>query len=142
MEGNDDFDFDQIININSQKQKEAHFGEGNSSSHQIEKKIFENREEYVKLNETSNLEDIKDQIFNICQSKIILFLKSALQLGEYKCTDDFNLEDTMNSVEVNHFKMDPHCNYREANTYLKLIKGGKIKKIEDLNIKEVFLNFY
>jgi len=63
-------------------------------------------------------------------------------LGEYKCTDDFNLEETMNSVEINHFKMDPHAGYKDANTYLKLIKLEKIKKMEDLNLKEVNYNFF
>jgi len=58
-------------------------------------------------------------------------------LGEFKCTEDFNLEETMNSVEINHFKMDPHANYKDAKTYLKLKKLGKIKKMEDLNLKEV-----
>ncbi len=62
-----------------------------------------------------------------------------MKLGEYQCTKDFDLEETMNSVEVNHFKMDPHANYREANTYLKLMRSGKIKKMEDLNLKEVFI---
>ena len=65
------------------------------------------------------------------------FLNLALKLGEYKSTEDFTLEDTMNSVEVNHIKMDPHCKYREANTFLKLFSSGKVKKMEDLNLNEV-----
>ena len=43
----------------------------------------------------------------------------------------------MNSVELNHFKMDPHYQYKEANTYKKLIKLEKIKDQKDLNLKEV-----
>jgi len=69
MEGNDDFDFDQAININSQKQKEGNIGEVNSSSHQIEKRIYEAREDYINLNENANVKDIKDEIFNFCESK-------------------------------------------------------------------------
>ncbi len=143
MEGNDNFEFNEAININSQKPKEANIGEVNSSSQQTEKIIYDSREDYIKLNELGKVKDIKDEIFSFCESKNLCFLKAFffkdLKLGEYKCTSDFNLEDTMNSVEVNHFKMDPHANYREANTYLKQLRLGKVKKMEDLNLKEVFL---
>ncbi len=66
----------------------------------------------------------------------------GFSLGEYKCTDDFNLEETMNSVELNHFKMDPHFQYREANTYKKLIRLNKIDAIKDLDLKKVYLYIY
>lgn len=141
MEANEEMEFGQDININADKaHKEANIGESSSSSHLIEKKIYELREEYIKLNESSNVKDIKDEIFNTSACKIFfifyLFL-IALSLGEYKCTNDFILEETMNSVEINHFKMDPHSRYRDANTYLKLLSLGKIKKMDELNLKEV-----
>jgi len=68
MEGNDEFEFNQEININSQKNKEVNIGEINSSSHLIEKKIYEARQEYINLNEKSEVKDIKDEIFNFYQS--------------------------------------------------------------------------
>jgi hypothetical protein len=67
----------------------------------------------------------------------LLYIKLlGLKLGEMKQTVDFNLEETMNCVELNHPKMDYHYNYKSANTYKKLHKQGLVKKITDLSFEE------
>ncbi len=71
MEGNNDFEFDQAININSQKQKETNIREVNSSSQQTEKKVYDAREDYIHLNEVGKVKDIKNDIFSICESNFI-----------------------------------------------------------------------
>lgn len=100
----------------------------NASSN--EKKILENKDNYIKINESEEVEDITNMILDFSKN---------LKLGEMIHSSDFNLEETMNSVELNHKKMDFHANYREAQTFKKLIREGKIKKMEELTNEEVLL---
>jgi len=95
-----------------------------------EKYIYENKNKYIALNENSS-----EMVTDI--TKELLDLTDAFQIGEMVTTKDFTLEETMNSVELNHQKMDSHYNYYEAQTYKKLLREEKIKKIYDLNNEEV-----
>ena len=94
-----------------------------------EKIIIDNKSKYITLEEdTSAVTDITDEIFK---------LSEKFSLGEMIHTSDFTLAETMASVQLNHFKMDPHFNNREANTFKKLLRDAKIKNIEDLTYREV-----
>ena len=94
-----------------------------------EKYIYENKEKFIKLNEeSSEFMDITDELLNLTEN---------FSIGEMIHTTDFTLEETMNSVELNHFKMDSHYNNFEANTFKKLIREEKVKKMEDLSNEEV-----
>ncbi len=91
--------------------------------------VLENQKRYIQLQEEeSSTEDITEDLLN---------LTKKLSLGQMAHTDDFTLEETMNSVELDHFKMDSHYNFKSAMTYKRLLKEGKVKKIEDLNFIEV-----
>jgi hypothetical protein len=97
-----------------------------------EKNIIENKDKYILLNENAEeslniTEDLKD-------------LVKKLSLGQMVHTVDFKLKDTMSAVELNHFKMDPHFNNNEVETYKKLLRNGVIKPITDLNYSEVKLH--
>jgi len=97
---------------------------------QQEKLIIDNKLKYIQLEEDiSASKDI---------TKELLELPDKFSLGEMIQTEDFSLADSMASVELNHFKMDPHFNNREANTLRKLLKEGKIKIKEELTNREVF----
>ncbi len=101
-----------------------------------ERFIYENKDDYVKINEgdcNNELIDVTDELMKLTEN---------FKLGEMIKTDDFSLEDTMNSVELDHYKMDTHSNYYEVNTYRKLIREGKVKCMEDLNYEEVKLKNY
>ena len=97
---------------------------------QQENKIVENKSLYISLEEdTSNIsEDVTDELLGLTQK---------FSLGEMIHTSDFTLAETMSSVELNHMKMDPHFNNREANTFAKLLREGKVKNMEDLTYREV-----
>jgi hypothetical protein len=96
---------------------------------QQEKTIIDNKSKYIQLEE--------DQSASLDVTKELLELSDKFLLGEIIHTPDFTLAETMASVELNHFKMDPHFNNREANTFRKLLKEGKIKIIEELTNREV-----
>ena len=97
---------------------------------QQEKLIIDNKFKYIQLEEDiSSSKDI---------TKELLELSEKFYLGEMIQTEDFSLADSMASVELNHFKMDPHFNNREANTFRKLLREGKIKIKEELTNREVF----
>jgi hypothetical protein len=152
MEKKDEIDIDSLIGLEkAEKQKEQKI-EINPNLIS-EKNTYDSRAKYIKLYEGEKGIDITNEIFKISESKkkvfflfdiiynfLLYFL--GFSLGDYKCTTDFNLEDTMNSVEVNHYKMDPHYNYKEANTYRKLIRLNKIDPMKDLDLKKVniFIN--
>ena len=96
-----------------------------------EKYILDNRSNYIKLNEDDGeVTDITKDLLSLCDD---------FKLGQMIHTDDFTLEETMNAVELDHFKMDSHYNYKGANTYRKLLREGKIMKMEDLTYEEVSL---
>jgi hypothetical protein len=98
---------------------------------QQEKIIIENKSQYISLEEeTSNSVDITEELLD---------LTNKFSLGEMIHTPDFTLAETMSSVELNHVKMDPHFNNREANTFTKLLREQRVKKIEDLTYREVNL---
>jgi hypothetical protein len=93
-----------------------------------EQYILDNKEKYISLQENqSETLDITNEL---------LSLTEKFSLGQMIHTEDFTLEETMNSVELDHFKMDAHFNYKEAGTFRKLFKLGKVKKMSDLSDKE------
>lgn len=114
--------------MESQSQQTQNVTNQNELS-QHEKFILQNKEKIITLNENS--------AYCVDVTEEILQSTEKFSIGEMIHTDDFTLEETMNSVELNHYKMDSHYNYTEANTYKKLLKEGKIKKIEDLSGEEV-----
>ena len=75
MDQNNDFDVNQPININTHKStKESNITEIYSGSNtQIERNIFNNKQDYINVNEELNIKDIKDEIFNFSESKKIFF---------------------------------------------------------------------
>jgi hypothetical protein len=93
-----------------------------------EKYIIENKTKYIQIHEDlDSCEDITTKLLNMTEE---------LKQGQMIHTDDFTLEETMNSVELDHFKMDSHYNFKAALTYKRLLREGRIKNIKDLNLTE------
>lgn len=93
--------------------------------------LLKNKENYILLNEENNkVEDVTNEIKN--------FLKN-LKKGQTIQTKDFNLETTMSAIEINHYKMDPHCHNEKVETYKVLLKKKLIKPMDELNLEESLL---
>lgn len=93
-----------------------------------EQYILDNKQKYI------TLEESPDETLDITNE--LLSLTEKFSMGQMVHTEDFTLEETMNSVELDHFKMDAHFNYTEAGTYKKLFRLGKVKRMSDLSYKE------
>ena len=93
-----------------------------------ELEIIKNKDKYIALNEKKEqTEDVTEEISN--------FIKTLKQ-GQMLSTEDFTLESTMSAIEINHYKMDPHCHNEKVSTYKSLIKKKAIKPIDELDIEE------
>ena len=93
-----------------------------------ELEIIKNKDKYIALNEKKEqTEDVTEEISN--------FIKTLKQ-GQMLNTEDFTLESTMSAIEINHYKMDPHCHNEKVSTYKSLIKKKAIKPIDELDIEE------
>ena len=93
-----------------------------------ELEIIKNKDKYISLNEKKEqTEDVTEEISN--------FIKTLKQ-GQMINTADFTLESTMSAIEINHYKMDPHCHNEKVSTYKSLIKKKAIKPIDELDIEE------
>ena len=93
-----------------------------------ELEIIKNKDKYIALNEKKEqTEDVTEEISN--------FIKTLKQ-GQMLNTADFTLESTMSAIEINHYKMDPHCHNEKVSTYKSLIKKKAIKPIDELDIEE------
>ena len=93
-----------------------------------ELEIIKNKDKYIALNEKKEqTEDVTEEISN--------FIKTLKQ-GQMVNTADFTLESTMSAIEINHYKMDPHCHNEKVSTYKSLIKKKAIKPIDELDIEE------
>ena len=93
-----------------------------------ELEIIKNKDKYIALNEKKEqTEDVTEEISN--------FIKTLKQ-GQMINTADFTLESTMSAIEINHYKMDPHCHNEKVSTYRSLIKKKAIKPIDELDIEE------
>lgn len=96
-----------------------------------ELEIIKNKDKYIALNEKKDLtEDVTEEISN--------FIKTLKQ-GQMIQSADFTLENTMSAIEINHYKMDPHCHNEKVSTYKSLIKKKAIKPIDELDIEESLL---
>lgn len=130
IENSDIFDGVDLKSLNLNKLEENKLGKSSNLS-SSEKFVLENQSKYIKLHEEENVcEDITQQLFS---------LSEKLKLGQMIHTQDFTLEETMNSVELDHYKMDSHYNFKNALTYKVLLREGKIKSIDKLNYEEVRL---
>ena len=45
----------------------------------------------------------------------------------------------MSAIEINHYKMDPHCHNEKVETYKVLLKKKLIKPMDELNLEESLL---
>lgn len=96
-----------------------------------EVELLKNKDNYILLNEEdSKVEDVTNEIKN--------YLKNLKQ-GESIQAEDFNLETTMSAIEVNHYKMDPHCHNEKVETYKILLKKKMIKPMDEFNLEESLL---
>ena len=93
--------------------------------------LLKNKENYILLNEEDNkVEDVTNEIKNVLKN---------LKKGQTIQTKDFNLETTMSAIEINHYKMDPHCHNEKVETYKVLLKKKLIKPMDELNLEESLL---
>ena len=103
-----------------------------------ERLIYQNRDIYIKLGENDSDDtsiDITEKIKDYAKS--IFSLKLDLKLGEMIYSKDFNLLNSMNSLEIGHPKMDLHFDFQKAITYKKAISTNQIKDYKNLEYIDI-----
>ena len=107
-----------------------------------ERLIYQNKEIYISIGEfdrNDNSIDITGKIQDYAKSNTCN--KIDLKLGEMIYSKDFNLLNSMNSLEIGHPKMDLHYDFQKAITYKKALITNQIKDYDYLNYVDMITKF-
>ena len=113
-----------------EEEEEKEYNEEKKENTKEESEYKNNKELYIKLNESEEVIDITNDMKNILDT---------LKLGEIIQTDDFKLIDTMSAIELNHYKMDLHFQNEKVENCKTKIEKKIIKDIKNLTIEESFI---